>query len=114
NDMLSWLRYFLIGIEQTSTQAVNTLSQILKLKSELESEINREIGKRANSAIVLLNELFRHPAVSRSDVEKICKLSKKAASDLVNAFAERGYLSEITGKQRDQFFTLDRYIRLFD
>lgn len=114
NDLLGWLRYFLVGVAQTSTQAINTLSQILKLKSDIEAEITRELGKRGNSALTLLNELFRRPMVSKSDVERICNLSKKAASNLVNIFRDRGYLREVTGKQRDQLFLFEPYVRLFD
>jgi Fic family protein len=114
NDLLSWLRYFLVGVEQTSTQAVNTLVRIIELKSQLETEISQNFGKRTHSALALLNVLFRHPAVSRSNVEALCNLKTKTASTLVNAFAERGYLREITGNVRGQIFVFDRYIKLFD
>lgn len=32
SDLLRWLKYFLVGIEQTATQAVATLSNVLQLK----------------------------------------------------------------------------------
>ena len=114
NDLVSWLRYFLVGVEQTSTQAVDTLARIIALKSGLETEISHTFGKRTHSALALLNELFKHPAVRKPDVEEICGLSTKASSTLVNAFVERGYLLEITGNVRGQVFIFDRYIKLFD
>lgn len=114
NDMIGWLRYFLVGVEQTATQAVDTLSKILQLNTRLENEVTEEMGKRSNSATALLKELFRHPVVSKSEVGDLCGLSKMAASSLVNAFRDRGYLKEITGNQRNQVFLFDPYIRLFD
>jgi len=114
NDLLGWLRFFLVGVEQTATKAVETLSNVLKLKTDLEDQINREFGKGSVSALRLLNELFRRPAVTRRDVERICNLSTKAASNLVNSFHSRNYLREVTGRQRDQIFLFEPYVRLFD
>jgi len=114
NDLLGWLRFFLVGIEQTATQAVDTLSNVLRLKTDIELQIAREFGKGSVSAMRLLNELFRRPAVTRRDVEKICNLSAKAASNLVNSFHDRNYLREVTGRQRDQIFLFEPYVRLFD
>lgn len=114
NDLLGWLRYFLVGIEQTATQAVETLRHIMTMKSEIEREINQEFGKRSGSATILSNELFKRPVVTRSEVQEICDLSPKAAGDLVNIFCEHGLLREITGNARNQVFLFDRYTKLFE
>jgi len=113
NDLLTWLKYFLVGVEQTATQAVNTLSEVIALKAGIETEITSELGKRSHSALILLNGLFRNPSLTKTDAQRICSLSKKAANDLVNIFQERGYLREITGNQRNQVFLFDPYIKLF-
>lgn len=114
NDLLTWLKYFLVGVEQTATQAVNTLSEVIALKSRIEAEITGEFGKRSHTALILLNGLFRNPSVTKTEAQMICSLSRKAASDLVNIFNERGYLREITGNQRSQVFLFDPYIKLFE
>jgi len=114
NDLLTWLRYFLVGVEQTATQAVDTLTKIIKLKSDLEQQIPQQLGKRVNSALVLLDALFDDPVVTKAEVEQICQLSKRAASNLVNIFAKLGYLRELTGGVRNQVFVFEPYIRLFD
>ncbi len=113
NDLLTWLKYFLVGVEQTATQAVNTLSEVIALKAGIETEITSELGKRSHSALILLNGLFRNPSLTKTDAQRVCSLSKKAANDLVNIFQERGYLREITGNQRNQVFLFDPYIKLF-
>lgn len=113
NDLLTWLKYFLVGVEQTATQAVNTLSEVIALKGRIETEVTNELGKRSHTALNLLNELIRNPMVTKTEAQRICSLSKKAASDLVNIFHERGYLREITGNQRNQVFLFDPYIKLF-
>jgi len=113
NDMLHWLKYFLIGIEQTAQKAVETLSRVLKLKQQIETDIYNNWGRRSNSAIMLLNHLFIQPITTVKNVESICSLSKKAAGDLVKHFEVAGILSEETGQSRNRIFTFKSYLGLF-
>jgi Fic family protein len=113
NDLLTWLKYFLVGVEQTATQAVSTLGGVMGLKTDLEAEISTTFGKRTHSALALLQYLFRHPVVSKTEVQTICGLSKKASAELVNSFVDRRYLQEVTGNVRKQVFLFHRYTDLF-
>lgn len=114
SDLLGWLRYFLVGIEQTADHAVRTLGNVLKLKQNMEEEISVTFGKRSHSALILTRELFNRPLVSRSEVSQITGIGKRPAGDLVNIFHEKGYLQEITGRQRDQIFVFEPYLKLFE
>lgn len=114
NDLLGWLRYFLVGIESTAARAVDTLKAIMILKADIENEIRKTFGKRSNAGLQLLNELFKDPVVSKNDVQKKCGLSKMAAHNLVNAFEQHGLLKEMTGKARYQIFYFHSYLRLFE
>lgn len=90
------------------------INRSITLASRIEREITRELGKRGHSALILLNSLFKNPAITRTEAQEICSLSKKAANELVNIFSERYYLREITGKSRNQIFLFDPYIKLFE
>ncbi|MEZ5344847.1 MAG: Fic family protein [Pyrinomonadaceae bacterium] len=114
SDLLSWLRYFLVGVEKTAAEAVNTLSNVIALKTNIETDITQDLGKRSHNALVLLNSLFRNPVVDRKKAQEILNLSPKAANDLVNIFHERGYLKEMTGNERYQVFLFEPYIELFE
>lgn len=114
NDMLQWLKYFLVGIEQTATQAVNTLSNILKLKENLENEIRSTFGRRSNSALILLTALFKEPVITIDKAAKICNLSYKAANDLVTKMQENKYLKELTGQSRNRIFIFEPYLNIFE
>ncbi|MFA6057156.1 MAG: Fic family protein [Taibaiella sp.] len=113
NDMLHWLKYFLIGIEQTAQKAVDTLSEVLKLKQAIEKDIYGNWGRRTNSAIALLNHLFLRPVTTVKMVEEICNLSKKAAGDLVDSFEKADILTEATGQSRNRIFSFKPYLNLF-
>jgi len=114
NDLLQWLKYFLVGVEETATKAVDTLSTIMQLKSQLEHEIHHQLGRRSHSGLKLLTDLFRNPVTSVKHVEKICRLSKKAANDLVATFEENKWLKKVGSQQRYRTFIFEPYLRLFE
>jgi Fic family protein len=113
NDLLHWLKYFLVGIAKTSEQAVETLSTILKLKERLETDITKNWGRRSGQALILLHHLFEDPIVGVKDVESVCNLSKKAANDLVKEFEKAGILMETSGQTRYRVFVFHEYLNLF-
>jgi Fic family protein len=114
SDILHWLKYFLIGVEQTAGNAVQTLSEVIKLKQRLEADIHNHWGRRTQSALKLLNHLFLQPVVSVKRVQGITQLSKKAAGDLVESFEKAEILKEQTGFERNRIFTFQHYLSLFE
>ncbi len=114
NDMLQWLKYFLVGIEQTATKAVLTLSNILALKEEIEKDIQSGFGRRSNSAMILLQALFRNPVTSIEQASVTCKISFKAANDLVALMQQKEYLKETTGQSRNRIFVFEPYLNVFE
>ncbi|MEP6705221.1 MAG: Fic family protein, partial [Acidobacteriota bacterium] len=114
NGLLQWLKYFLVGIEQTATQAVETLTKVLELKNATEQTITSTMGRRGTSGLLLLNSLFAHPFVTVKNVERVTGLSKKAAGDLVQGFVENNVLEEVTGNTRNRLFVFSPYLDLFE
>ena len=64
NDLLQWIKYFLVGIEKTAKKAVDTLSKIMHLKTQMEKEIQDNLGRRSNSGLLLLSYLFKNPIIN--------------------------------------------------
>lgn len=114
NDLLQWLKYFLVGIEQTSKQAVDTLTKVLQLKKSTEEVITSKFGRRGAMGFVMLNHLLEHPFASVKDVEQRTGLSKKAAGDLVQTFVDHRIMEEVTGNTRNRLFMFGPYLDLFE
>ncbi|RMG79586.1 MAG: hypothetical protein D6714_16150 [Bacteroidetes bacterium] len=111
--MLQWLKYFLTGIAQTSEEASMTLSKILELKNNLEKQIQTGWGRRANTALILLDYLFRNPVVHIKKIEEVSGLSFKTANNLASDFEKAGILKEMTGQSRNRIFVFETYVNLF-
>lgn len=114
NDMLQWLKYFLVGIEQTATLVVNALSHIIHLKAKLEQNLQTSFGRRTASVQRLLSALFIQLAIRIEEVQKICDLSYKSANELVAQMREQGILQEITGQSRNRVFIFADYLLIFN
>ena len=114
NDLKQWLKYFLVGIAETAETAIQTLSNILDLKSRLETTINTNFGKRARNAMILLNYLFQKPVINVNKLKEITNSTYKTANDLITEFVNTGILKEMTGQQRNRMFIFDEYLNLFD
>lgn len=114
NNLLHWLKYFLVGIEETAKQASETLSKVIAQKGRIEADMNKNFGRRSGSAIQLLHHLYSNPFVRIKDVENVCNLSAKAAGDLVDKFVDRGILKEFTKQSRNRVFSFDQYFALFE
>jgi len=114
NDMIQWIKYFLVGVAQTAKQATLTLSSIVSLKSENERIIQSQFGKRIKSGLLLHNYLLQQPLVTAKDVQQVCDLSKKAAGDLINVLVEKQMLKEYTGQSRNRIFAYEPYLALFN
>lgn len=114
SDMIQWLKYFLIGIEETASTAVDTLSSVMQFKKNIEEEIRLHLGRRSHNALKLITRLFENPVVTIKQVEETCELSAKAANDLVIIFLERGWLKKIGDAERYRIFIFKPYLDIFN
>ncbi len=113
NDLKNWLKYFLTGIIEVSSQSIETLEKIIKLKKKIEKEISGW-QKRTKSAEILKNHIFEKPVIRVKDVQTLCGLTPKSAGSLIHKFEEKKYLKEITDFSRNRIFIFKPYIDLFD
>jgi Fic family protein len=113
NDMIQWLKYFLVGLKESAAESSATLSQILALKKRCEETVTSTFGRRTQSGLLLLNQLFREPFVRVSNVQEVCGLSKKASYDLLKEFVDAGLLNETSRQVRGKVFVFEVYLSLF-
>lgn len=113
SDMMHWIKYFLVGVEETARHAAQSLKLMIELKRTLEDDIQKNWGRRSSSAYTLLQHLFQSPVVQVKKVQEVCGLTARAAGDLVQVFVEKNILEEITGQSRNRVFLFKQYLDLF-
>jgi Fic family protein len=114
NDMVQWIKYFLVGISQTAKQAVETLGGIIDLKFNNEKTIQQEFGRRIKTGLVLHNYILKQPLVGVKEVQEVCSLSPKSAGELIRVFEQKKILKEFTGQFRNRIYVFESYLNLFE
>lgn len=114
NDLEHWVKFFLIGIKETSQKGRETLEAIMDLRHSYEQRIERTPSVRRQKLMrELLKHLYRNPVVTAQDVERVLGVSKPTAHTIVNELVEARVLREKTGMQRHRVYTLHEYLELF-
>ncbi len=113
-DWEGWLTFFLHGVAEVSGQATETARRVLALREAHRSAITEHFGRAAGNGHKVLERLFEQPIVSVNVVQSLTGTTYPAANDLVQRFARRRILVEITGQARNRKYRYDAYVRLFD
>ena len=113
DDIEAWLKFFIEGVAKTSDKAVGTTREILKLRN---SDFNKvlTLGRKAHKGKQLLDYLYHMPIINVKTAERVAELKNPNALALLRKFVEIGILQEISGKKRNQIYSYQKYINLFD
>lgn len=113
NDMTHWIKYFLVGVEQTAALASQTLSNILEFKDNIENHARANYGRRSTTAILLIHHLMQTPVVTVDNAAQLCNISYKSANEIIKLLCTDGYLVESTGQSRNRLFKFKPYTDIF-
>lgn len=112
-DWEGWLAFFLDGVAQVASEATETAIRITELRERDRTRITGALGRRATTALSLLDMLFGQPVVTGRRVESLLGVSQPTASALVRKMAEIGVLREISGRRRNRVYSYPQYLGLF-
>ena len=113
NDLTSWLKFFLVGVVETSKSSVQSFKDIIALKENIISERLIKLGKRRSRGEKLLTELFKDPIINAQQITKKINVSKPTANSLIKDFQQLDILYEFTGYKRNRIFFFHEYIDIF-
>lgn len=104
---------FLIGIIETCASSNQTMKGILELKKICEETRIYSLGKKVNTAKILLDYLFQQPIVDAEMVANQTKVSLVSSYKLLGDFVRLKILKEMTGAKRNRLFVFEEYFTLF-
>ena len=110
-DWEAWLRFFLRGVYETATGAVDTAKRLLDL-FERDRQRIRDLGRISGSCLQLHHLMQRSPIIRIPQASTELGINRTSISNCVKRLIEIGMISEITGYQKHRLFRYDRYIEL--
>jgi Fic family protein len=113
NDLLQWIRFFLVAVTETSKQGIATFKNILALREDVESRRLITLGKKLPRAKKLLTHLYKSTSVTAAEVGALLRVTPATANAFIRDFVRLGILREATGGKRNRVFTFHEYMNLF-
>ncbi len=112
-DWEAWLDFFLDGVAQTATTAVQTAQRLVKLFKDDAFRI-QELGRITATALRIFDALCARPILTLKEVCKRTGISFPAAAKGMDAIIKLGLARELTGKQRNRVFVYDQYLSILN
>jgi Fic family protein len=109
-----WLRFFLMGVQETSNQAVEAARSILELFEEDRGRIRDELGRAASSALRVHEHLQENPVVTTARVNATMDISRPTITSALDNLQDLGIVREMTGKERYRVYAYDDYLGILD
>lgn len=113
NNLTQWLKFFLVGVIETSQKTVQTFKEIMVLRENIEKKQIITLGRRIQNAQKLIQLLYAQPMISVVEVAEKLQLSKEAANSLIKDFVRLEILKEVTGYKRNRIFVFESYVKIF-
>ena len=109
-----WLRFFLLGMRETTALSIQVFKDIMALKERIERKYmpTFHVRRQAN-AQALMRSLYGAPVTNIKMVTDLIKAQTNTAAALIDDFVKLGILREFTGQKRDRLFIFEDYVRLF-
>lgn len=112
-DWEAWLDFFLDGVAQTATTAVQTAQRLVKLFKDDAFRI-QELGRITATALRIFDALCARPILNLKEVCRRTGISFPAAAKGMDAIIKLGLARELTGRQRNRVFVYDQYLTILN
>jgi len=109
----TWLEFFLIGVEKSSKQAIQTAERINNLFAK-DSEKISHLGRARFSCEQTFEFMKKLPKVTVPFLAKELKLSQPTARSALNHLKSIGVLAEVSGKKRDKIYVYREYLDILE
>lgn len=114
NDMISWIVFFLTGVEQVATKGITTFRKILDLKKATEEKIREKFNTQAIGTLLnVINLFYNDPFITVKAIANQLHITYPTANSAVKDLVDQGILFEITQQARNRAFYYKNYLRLF-
>lgn len=112
NDMISWIKFFLEAVIETSKTAKEKFRNVVEFTMEMD-KIIIDLPIKAENAKKVIDVLYNEPIINRKKLMEITNIRPSTLKDTVNVLLENNIIVETTGYSRNQVFAFQKYIDLF-
>jgi len=113
-DVFGWIEFFLDGVIETAKEAIETSSEIRKIRDRDMEKIQSLSKRESVSGVKVLNYLFQYPIVTTKSVMKATGFTRAGAQGVIDRFIGLGILVEEKKESNyDVKYTYEEYFMTF-
>ena len=113
SNLTQWIKFFLVGVIQTSKESIQVFKDIIDLKNNIETERLPKLGSKIENGQLLMKQLFQIPITDSKQVSELLKISASTANRLIKDLIDLEILTELTGYKRNRKFMFKEYFKIF-
>ena len=110
--MISWIKFFLEAIIETSKTAKEKFRKVVELTMEMDKLI-MDLPVKPENAKKVINVLYDEPVINRKKLSDLTGIKEGTIKNIINCLLENDIILETTGYSRNQIFTFQKYTDLF-
>lgn len=107
-DYTAWVHFFLLGVEETSRDALRRVRKLIELRERL---LQEDHGK---GSAALISQLFVRPHISVAEAARVMDVSHPTAAKVLQSLVASGHLREITGRRRYRAYVAQAILDALD
>ncbi|WP_461641130.1 Fic family protein [Labilibaculum euxinus] len=113
SNLIQWIKFFLVGVIETSNGSIQVFKDIITLKNKIETEKLPKLGSKIEKGQQLMKQLFQIPIIDSKQVSELLQISPSTANRLIKDLIDLEILSELTGYKRNRKFIFAEYFNIF-
>lgn len=111
-DWEGWIKFFLIGVSETSDEAIKSAKKIIQLQQNYLDKLNN-LERNNVKYSILLTRLFENPVISKKEVSEFLGVTVATAGYIVDTFCDLGILYDRNPeKQRYKSYYFKEYFEI--
>ncbi|NOZ35780.1 MAG: Fic family protein [Chlorobi bacterium] len=114
NDLEQWIKFFLVGVIETSKSSIQVFKDIIELKTDIENERLPKLGSKTEKGMKVLKVLFQNPIITSNKLVEELNIANSTANRLLTDFEKLKIIQEYTGFKRNRKFIFKKYFDLFN
>ena len=113
SNLTQWVKFFLVGVIQTSKESIQVFKEIIALKNNIETVRLPKLKSKIGNGQLLMNQLFQIPITDSKQVSERLQISASTANRLIQDLIDLKILVELTGYKRNRKFMFKEYFKIF-
>lgn len=105
-----WIKFFLKGIIEMSSNSIDTINRITELKGEINNLIDSLNYKNKDIYYKVMDYLYRHPYFTNNDLIEEFNFTKPTSSKIIKQLVDLNIIVPTSDKKRYVTYKFEKYI----